>query len=298
MGPITNYNLINKNIGFLDPKTEDVLDGFKRFIWGLIKKVLIADSLGLLYNAMLGDINRSFTLNLFCLIIFGLQLYIDFSSYTDMAIGLGKMIGISYKENFNYPYLATSVSDFWRRWHMSLTNFFKEYVYIPMGGNKVNIIRHILNILTVWLLTGIWHGNHINFVIWGLYYGVILIIEKYLLKNILDKLPKIVKHLYVITIVIIGYIFFSISDFNDMIIFIKDMFTTFINSNVIFYFKENLFLIVVSIILCFKVPEKVQNLFNNKYILIIQNIGYFVLYILTIAYILSGSFSPFLYNAF
>ncbi len=298
MGPITRYGDINKNISYLNPNTDDILNGFKRFIWGLIKKVLVADNLGLLYTAMMGDLNKSFILNILCLIVFGLQLYIDFSSYTDMAIGLGNVIGIEYKENFNYPYLATTVSDFWRRWHMSLSNFFKEYIYIPMGGNRVNIVRCIINILTVWLLTGIWHGKSINFIIWGLYYGIILIIEKYLLKNILNKLPKALKHFYVISIVLIGYIFFSISSFSDMIMFIKEMFTSFSKVNVLFYLKENLLLLTLSIILCLKMPDKIKKIFNNNHMLVIVNIFLIVLYIITIAYIVSGSFSPFLYNAF
>ena len=299
MGPITRYEVIRKNINNLNPSGDDIVNGFKRFIWGLIKKVLIADNLGLLFATLNSDTDYSFVLCILTLIVFGLQLYIDFSSYSDMAIGMGKMIGITYPENFDYPYLALSVSDFWRRWHMSLTNFFKEYIYFPLGGNRVKTFRHIINIMIVWLLTGIWHGSTVNFLLWGLYYGIILVLEKYFLGKILDKMPNFIKHIYVLLIVLIGYIFFSTNNFNDMCIFISKMFaSSFYSSNILFYLKENIILLIFAVILCFRLPKKFEVLKKKNCINIICNTICVCLYILTIAYIVSGSFMPFLYNAF
>lgn len=300
MGPIVKYEDISKQIKNLNPTFDEISNGFKRFLRGLIKKVLVANNLGLLYASLFSHANTSSLLNIFCLIVFGLQLYIDFSSYCDMAIGLGKMLGINYPENFDYPYLAKSVSEFWRRWHMTLTNFFKEYVYIPLKGNRVPLYRCIINILIVWFLTGIWHGNTLNFLLWGLYYGLILIIEKYLISGLLKKMPDFLKHIYVIGIVFFGYVFFSINDFSVMISFIKGLFTApLINNYVIFYLKENIVLLFISLVLCFKVPSKITNYLNNhSYLYIIECIFYIVLFIVTISYIVSGTYQPFLYNAF
>jgi alginate O-acetyltransferase complex protein AlgI len=217
-----------------------------------------------------------------------------------MAIGLGKILGINYPENFNHPYLAESITDFWRRWHITLSNFFKQYVYFPMGGSKVSKWRHIFNLLVVWLLTGMWHGNSLNFIIWGLYYFIIIAIEKYFLLEKMKKLPSFFRHLYVIVILLFGYIFFSINDFNDMINFIKILFNFNLpNTAFIFYLKENIVLLLFAILLSLKVPDKLIKLLdNNKICLIISVIIHILLFILVIAYIVSGSYSPFLYNSF
>lgn len=299
MGPITKYSTIREKIRNLNPTFDEAADGFRRFFFGLIKKVLVADNLGLLYSS-LTSADKSTMLYILMLVVFGLQLYIDFSSYSDMAIGLGKMMGITYPENFDHPYLALSVSDFWRKWHMSLTNFFKEYVYIPLGGNRVPKWRHILNIMIVWGLTGIWHGSSINFLFWGLYYGVILIIEKYFLLNKLEKAPNYLRHIYVLMIVLIGYIFFSITDSASLAAFFKGFFSSgFINSTFLFYIKENWLLIIAGIILCLKMPEKIKHtLDNNRIAIIAMDVVYVALFILTISYIVSGSYLPFLYSAF
>ena len=299
MGPITRYKDIKNDILNLDPKFNDITLGFKRMLFGLIKKVLIADNLGLLYNTIMNN-NTSVLSHIVCLIVFALQLYIDFSSYCDMAIGLGKMMGINYKENFDHPYLVKSISEFWRKWHITLGEFFKEYVYFPLGGNRVSKFRLVVNLLIVWILTGIWHGNTLNFLLWGLYYGIIIIIEKFFLQKKLDKIPSIFSHLYVIIIVLFGYIFFSINNFNDILLFIKGMFTNnLVDNTILFYLKENILLIIIGIILCFKLPSKIKNYYNKSITLqTLTNIIYIALYILTIAYIINGSYTPFLYNAF
>lgn len=300
MGPITNYQLIKKDLENLNPSFDDVSNGFRRFLSGLIKKVLIADSLGILYSTIMDTAYPCSFLYLLCLISFALQLFLDFSGYSDMAIGLGKMLGINYPENFDHPYLAESITDFWRRWHITLSNFFKQYIYFPMGGSRVSKWRHIFNLLVVWLLTGMWHGNSLNFLIWGLYYGLIIIIEKYFLLEKIKKMPSYFKHLYVIVIVLFGYIFFSISDFNIMLNFIKVLFSSnIINADFIFYLKENILLLIVAIVLCLKIPNKLMNLLENSKTFAIANITFNILiYILVILYIVSGSYSPFLYNSF
>lgn len=295
MGPITRYSDIDFNN--LSSSSDDFYEGFRRFLNGLIKKVIISDNLGLLFNNLLSIPNSTSILNIYILIVYALELYIDFSSYSDMAIGLGKMIGINYKENFQYPYLATSISDFWRRWHISLGEFFKEYVYFPLGGNRVSKFRNIINILIVWLLTGIWHGNTLNFLLWGIYYGILLIIEKFILKKIFNKIPSCIKHIYVIICVLFGYIFFIGV---ETIPFIKTIFSSnIIDRTTIFYIKENIVLVVIGIVLCFRFPTKLKEKINSwriSYILV--PIIYISLFILVISYIISGSYHPFLYNNF
>jgi alginate O-acetyltransferase complex protein AlgI len=297
MGPITRYDSIMDNLNNYTFKADDFFNGFRRFMNGLIKKVLIADNLGLLFGNLLTIQNTSSVLNIYILIVYALELYIDFSSYCDMAIGIGKMIGIKYKENFDYPYLSTSISEFWRRWHISLGEFFKEYVYFPMGGNRVSVAKNIFNLFVVWLLTGIWHGNTINFLLWGIYYWIIIVIEKYLLKKLLDKAPGFIKHIYVILIVLIGYIFFIGV---DILPYIKGIFnSTIIDKTAIFFIKENIVLVLIGIILCFRFPNKLREKINSyKVSKILIPIVYIALFILVLSYIISGSFQPFLYNNF
>ena len=297
MGPITRYSSIRDDLNDISFTSKDFYDGFRRFLNGLIKKVIISDNLGLLFNTLLSISNPTSVLNIFILIVYALELYIDFSSYCDMAIGIGKMIGVHYKENFDYPYLSTSISEFWRRWHITLGEFFKEYVYIPLGGNRVSTFRNIINLLVVWFLTGMWHGNTVNFLLWGLYYGIIIVLEKHVFKNILNKLPNIVKHIYVIVIVLFGYIFFTGV---EVIPFIKTIFSNnIIDRTTLFYIKENIVLIIVGIILCFRFPNRLKTFINKfKPCKIIIPIIYLILFIIVISYIISGSYQPFLYNKF
>ena len=299
MGPITRYNEIKDSLLSLNPKSIDITDGFKRALFGLIKKVLIADNLGLLHNTLMNN-NTSIVSHIMCLIVFALQLYIDFSSYCDIAIGIGKMLGLKYRENFDHPYLVKSISEFWRKWHITLGEFFKEYVYFPLGGNRVSKFKHVINLLIVWILTGLWHGNTINFLLWGLYYGIIIILEKKFLQDKLEKIPSIFSHLYVIIILLFGYILFSINNFNDILLFIKGLFTSnLIDNTIIFYLKENIVLILIGIILCFRLPNIIKKYYDKSIILqLTTNSILILLYILTLAYIINGSFTPFLYNAF
>lgn len=300
MGPLIKYKEYEERMTSLSPTIEEFEKGYTRFIEGLIKKVLLADNLGLL---LLSVKNIEYISVLSCVsipILYALELYIDFSSYTDMAIGLGKTVGITYPENFNKPYLATSVSDFWRRWHMTLTNFIKEYVYIPLGGNRVSKGKHIRNVLIVWILTGIWHGNTINYMIWGLYYGILLMIEKTFLSKKIDKFPNFIKHLYVMSIVIIGNIFFSMTSISEIASYFNHLFTEeLINTNILFLIKENIVLLIASVIICINIPEWIEEKMKKKRIWnYIKPVFLMILLILTISYLVSGSYLPFLYNAF
>ena len=229
------------------------------------------------------------------------QIYFDFSGYSDMAIGIGKMLGFDFMENFEYPYLAGNITEFWRRWHISLGSWFREYVYIPLGGNRVSVGRHILNLLIVWALTGLWHGANWNFVIWGLYYGVILILEKYVLIPLCRKVPKWIKHIYTMLLVIIGWAIFSNTNFADMGVFLKNLFgggvNGFIDSGFLYYFKSNLILLILSVFFCAPAFKKVMGYTERKRP-VINIVVCILIFILSVGFLVSGSFNPFLYFRF
>ena len=300
-GPIVRYETIMDEMDNRTVNLDKFSNGFVRFLQGLFKKVLLANTIGLLWTKIL---NMPFT-NMSVLtawlgaIAFAFQIYFDFSGYSDMAIGLGKMLGFNYLENFNYPYIANSITDFWRRWHISLSTWFKDYVYIPLGGNRCSTIKHIRNILIVWLLTGFWHGASWNFIIWGLYYGILLLCEKYFLKNLLDKLPKILKHVYALLFIIIGWVIFAIDDFSLLSSYIKVMFnpftTCFINDTFIYLFRSYFLLIVSCVVFAIPLIK-----FNNKKMIfkILMIVIYIVLFIVTVSFIVSDTYNPFLYFRF
>ena len=233
-----------------------------------------------------------------------LQIYFDFGGYSDMAIGLGKMFGFDFMENFNYPYIATSITDFWRRWHISLSTWFKEYVYIPLGGNRAGIVKQCRNLLIVWSLTGLWHGASYNFIMWGLYYGVLLIIEKFLLKRILDKLPIVIRWIYAIVLIMIGWVFFASPNLTWAIDYIGVMFgfgnNTFIDSNTLYYLGTNAILLIIAIISATPLLEKVFKYIKKQresgmvLALVIQ----MAILILSVAYLVNASYNPFLYFRF
>lgn len=225
-GPIVRYQTIEDEILHRQESLADVAAGAKRFVLGLAKKVLIADNVGgiaeIIYN---GDTQIYGSLMLWvAALAYALQIYFDFSGYSDMAIGLGRMFGFHFLENFNYPYISRSITDFWRRWHISLSTWFRDYIYIPLGGNRVKKSRWVLNLLAVWALTGFWHGAQWNFVLWGLYYGVILLVEKLFLGRFLEKWPKALQWLYAMFFVLIGWVIFNLTDFSQMAEVLRTMF--------------------------------------------------------------------------
>lgn len=305
-GPIVRYKDMEASLNERETTSEQFSYGINRFMAGLFKKVMIANSVGAAASVFLeSNLSEISVLGAwFGIIMYTLQIYFDFSGYSDMAIGLGKMFGFTYKENFNYPYIAKSAQDFWRRWHISLSQFFRDYVYIPLGGNKKYYIR---NIFIVWMLTGLWHGASYNFIMWGLYYGIFLLLEKYLLNKILNKVPYFISHIYLILVVVIGWTFFYFLDIKEAFQFIKILFGFAQNPlydikfEVEFY--NNAVLLSVAILSStplFKIIfEKLDKSFNNNKI---TNILHGIINVLILAIcsvmLVGQTFTPFLYFKF
>ncbi len=279
-------------------------EGVKRFILGLGKKVLLANSIGLIWeNISRTDIATLPTLTAWIgILAFSFQIYFDFSGYSDMAIGLGKMFGFNFLENFNYPYMSRSITEFWRRWHISLGTWFKEYLYIPLGGNRVSKILNIRNILIVWMLTGIWHGASWNFALWGLYFGIILIIEKFILMKYLEKLPSFFRRVYTLALVLISWVIFAFDSFGDGFQYIKVLFNSsggLYDNNSIYLLYTNIILFIVLIIGSTNIPKTLWEKVNLKFKgITIENIYLLFIFILSIAYLVDQSYNPFLYFRF
>ena len=301
-GPIVRYKDVALELENRKNDFSIFSKGVTRFILGLGKKVLIADNFYNMYTSIMSS-NMSTVSYWLVAIGFTMQIYYDFSGYTDMAIGLGQMLGFNFKENFNYPLIASSITDFWRRWHISLSTFFKDYIYIPLGGNRCKPIKNIRNIFIVWLFTGFWHGAEWNFIIWGLYFFVFLILEKFILKKYLNK--NVLSHLYTFIIIVISFVIFNISDLNNLQIFLKSLFgigTILINNESIFYIRNNIVLIAIAFIgmspLLKNRISKLKKGRLNKLIDYASVVYLFTILILSIARILSSSFNPFIYFRF
>ena len=305
-GPIVRYETVAEEIENRKENFTEVVEGLKRFFIGLGKKVLIANQMALIADTIYGgDLANTGTVSLWLAAIsYTLQIYFDFSGYSDMAIGLGRMFGFHFLENFNYPYIAKSITDFWRRWHISLSTWFRDYVYIPLGGNRVSTLKWLRNILVVWLLTGLWHGASWNFILWGVYYGVILIIEKVFLGRIIEKLPKVLQHIYALFFIIIGWVIFRVEDFSQMGIVLQKMFTwqaSSIIDNIVLNFDvfSSLPYVLIGIIgsmpLWTKVREKRKQ--TNSY-LIVSNLWSFGIFMLSICFLLVATYNPFIYFRF
>lgn len=303
-GPIVRYKDIEKDLTSRKENTEDFVLGIKRLIIGFAKKIIIADSFALLIKNLSAMVDKTILSTILEALSYTFQLYFDFSAYSDMAIGLGLFFGFHFLENFNYPLFASSITDFWRKWHISLSSWFKDYVYIPLGGSRVKKYRHIINILAVWLLTGFWHGANWNFILWGLYFGIILIIEKFFLLKHLTK-HKIISFFYTFTVVVIGFVIFNHSDIKELFVFLANMFglngLPFSNAMTIYYLKSSIVLFILAFIfasplvknLSIKLKTKDYNLYFA-----INSVVLSLLLILSISYLLSASFSPFLYFRF
>ncbi len=305
-GPIVRYETVHEELEKREINLNNFCNGFARFLTGLFKKVLIANTLGFLWVTILDNFYDFSSLTLFLGVIsFSLQIYFDFSGYSDMAIGMGKMLGFNYLENFNYPYISKSITEFWRRWHISLSTFFKDYVYIPLGGNRCSKIKNIRNILIVWALTGFWHGASWNFLIWGVYFGIILILEKFILNKYLEKLPNFFKHIYAILLILIGWLIFSFEDMNMLISFSKRLIginTAFIASDFFFFIKNYFIIILLGIIFSTPISKILKEKINSaKYKGIyctMAFIGSIILFIVTISFLVSDTYNPFLYFRF
>lgn len=300
-GPIVRYETIEDELTNRKENMADFTIGVRRFMIGLIKKVLIANAVGLVAENILSQNASVYGLvgSWVAMIFYSLQILFDFSGYSDMAIGIGKMLGFNYIENFDYPYISKSITEFWRRWHISLGSFFRDYVYIPLGGNRVKLPRFIFNILVVWALTGLWHGASINFVLWGLYYGIILLLEKLVLKKFLTKIPDIFKHLYAIIIIILGWVLFKSLTFSEISSIYKAMFGLYGigNLNIFHYINFFNFNTILALILCVFMIAPIGKKLLQKYP-VFMDILVIILFFLTIAEIVVGSYNPFIYFRF
>ena len=302
-GPIVRYETISEELQTREISLNNFSSGMIRFLDGLFKKVLIANTVGALYLEISTNYTMYSALTLLIgLIAFAIQIYFDFSGYSDMAIGIGKMLGFNYLENFNYPYISKSITEFWHRWHISLSSFFKDYVYIPLGGSRTTTTKHIRNILIVWFLTGLWHGASWNFILWGLYFGIILLIEKFVLKNLLAKLPNIFRHIYSLILILLGWLLFAFEDFATLINYTKRLFG--FNNNILgndFYFFISNFVIILIISFIFATPfgkHIKEFMMKKKGLNIILGLSYIGLFIITIALLVSDTYNPFLYFRF
>ncbi len=299
-GPIVTYATVEKELNHREVTFEDFGLGAMRFIEGLGKKVLIANNIGLLWDQILNTpINNLSIIGAWLgAISFGLQLYFDFSGYSDMAIGLGRMLGFRFPENFNYPYIAKSVSDFWRRWHMTLTGWFREYVYIPLGGNRVSKPRFYLNILIVWFLTGFWHGAGWNFILWGLFFAVLMIIERSFLLKYLERLPSFISRFYLLFVVTISWVLFAHDSLDQAISYLKVMFgigtNSFINTPSLYAITNFYVLIIIGIVFATPLMNNLKARLNEWVVFAF----YVVTLFLSTAYLVDATFNPFLYFRF
>ena len=306
-GPIVRYETICDELDNRDETIEKFSLGTRRFIIGLAKKVLIANMLGELCTKFSLVDERSVLFYWIFAISYMLQVYFDFSAYSDMAIGLGKMFGFTFLENFNYPFISKSITEFWRRWHISLSSWFKDYVYIPLGGSRKGTLKLVRNILIVWFLTGIWHGAAYNFILWGLFIGVFLVIEKLWLSKYISKLPKFLRNIYVLFIIMISFIMFNAGSINEAFFNIKGLFglnkEVFINNYTIYYLKSYLIVLIIAIFgatpLFKNIIEKLKkSKCLNKIINVLEPIFLVILLLLVTAYLIDSSYNPFLYFRF
>ena len=302
-GPIVRYTTIEAQIEKREYTFDKFACGVRRFILGLGKKVLIANVLGELNSTFLASNDTSVLFYWLYAISGMLQLYFDFSGYSDMAIGLGKMFGFEFLENFNYPYIATSITDFWRRWHISLSSWFRDYIYIPLGGNRVSKVKWLRNIMIVWILTGLWHGAGWNFIIWGVYFGILLIFEKVFLNKYLEKLPKTIRRIYTLLVVMISFVIFNGENMGQIMQNIGGLMginsTAIISKESLYYFKSYLVVMIVAIIGATPIIKNIANKEKfYKITNILEPIFLLVILIVCTAYIIDGSFNPFLYFRF
>ncbi len=307
-GPIVRYQTIEEQLVCRTETAEKFAEGVKRFAVGLGKKVILANNIGFLFSEISAtpQAELSVTASWIGILAYTFQIYFDFSGYSDMAIGLGKMFGFDFLENFNYPYISKSITDFWRRWHISLSSWFRDYVYIPLGGNRKGLPRQCFNIMIVWFLTGFWHGANWNFMIWGVYFGVILLVEKIFLGKLLKKAPAFLQHVYALIFIVIGWGIFAFEDTILLINNFKNMFfmndLPLINDKTVLWLTQYAMtfavLIIASTPLFKAIGEKLVKKLPVVYGCLIQPAVTLGLLVISTAYLASNSFNPFLYFRF
>lgn len=308
-GPIVRYRDVAQDLAKRQVHAEEVSRGISRFTVGLAKKAVLANSVAVLADRWLPMTTEGLAkiptaglwLGGLC---YMLQIYLDFSAYSDMAIGMGLMCGFHYKENFNYPYIASSVTDFWRRWHISLSTFFRDYVYIPLGGNRRGKGRQLLNLFIVWGLTGLWHGASWNFLLWGLYYGVILIIEKVWLQKPLQKAPGVVQRLYSLLLIVLGWVIFALTDFGAIGNYFAALFGAHggADAQTMYLLTTNISLLLVAALACTRWPAHAANdllaRLPQAAQTLLRCLFYAAVLLMCIAFLVGDSYNPFLYFRF
>ena len=305
-GPIVRYSQIEGELSSREHSFENFAYGIRRFVLGLGKKILIANLLGELCDVFRASGDKSVMFYWLYAAAFALHIYFDFSGYSDMAIGLGRIFGFHFTENFNYPYISKSITEFWRRWHISLGTWFRDYVYIPMGGNRAGRARWFLNIFVVWMLTGFWHGAAWNFVIWGLFFAVLLIIEKLFLLRYLEK-SKVLSRIYVGLAVLVSFVIFNAADMGEAADYIGGMFGAggipFVSDEFFYYLKDNAAVLAAAVIGCTPLVKNLvlklrRNSTAGKVMDFLEPAALAVLLVVMTAFLVDGSFNPFLYFRF
>lgn len=304
-GPIVRYADVQDQLAERSVTTADFSEGIMRFVVGLGKKVLLANQMGAVWSeiyALGGDVSALMAWT--GAIAYTFQIYFDFSGYSDMAIGLGRMFGFKFPENFRYPYQSVSITDFWRRWHITLSTWFKEYLYIPLGGNRYGLARQALNLLIVWSLTGFWHGAGWNFVMWGLYYFVILFIEKLFLLKALDKLPKLFRHVYALLLIVIGWVIFASDDVSVLLPYLGSMFGAngAIGGMDVYTLLTKAALLIICCVASTELPKRLflsaTGAMNEKAAFTIKSVMTIALLALSMILLIGDSYNPFLYFRF
>ena len=302
-GPIVRYSDVADDMKNRKINLKNLSDGIRRFVYGIGKKVLIANLLGTICSVYRDSADPSVLYAWIYAISYSLQIYFDFSAYSDMAIGLGKILGLNFLENFNYPYISKSITEFWRRWHISLSSWFRDYVYIPLGGNRVKKSRQIFNIMVVWCLTGFWHGAGWTFIAWGLYFGILLLCEKFIWGKAIEKLPRVFRHIYVIFIVIISFVIFNASTFteawNDIMNLLGISGIPLVSGSAVYALKSNAILLAIAFFGATPVMKKLCLKYEDKLpVRILEVASIVVILVVSTAYLVDGSFNPFLYFRF
>lgn len=296
-GPIVKYTDINIELKERKVDIKQIQDGIELFILGLGGKVLIANNIGAFWTEIerKGFSNIGSIIAWLSVLSFALQIYFDFSGYSLMAIGLGKMLGFNFPKNFNYPYISKNISEFWRRWHITLGAWFKEYVYIPLGGNRVGRLRLYINLFIVWFLTGIWHGASYNFILWGLYFFVLISMEKAFLLRVLKK-SNILSHLYSIFFILLGWAIFAVVDLGELKVLLKEMFTISKNNHWIYYLRNYGITFIIAIVFSTPIVKNIYNKFVKSDIL--NTVILITIFLISIAYLVDATYNPFLYFRF
>ena len=305
-GPIVRYSDVEKSLTNRRESFDMAFLGIRRFILGLSKKILLANQLGELCEIFKASADKSVAFFWLYAVSFALHVYFDFSGYSDMAIGLGKIFGFDFMENFNYPYISKSVTEFWRRWHISLGTWFRDYVYIPLGGNRVKPLCHILNILIVWMLTGFWHGAEWTFIAWGLFFAILLALEKFLIGKFLKK-SCIISRLYTLLAVILSFVIFNAANLSEGFSYIGGMFGkgdfALANGEFFYYLESFALILVISILGATPLPKLLFEKLSKKPLMkrifdVLEPVLLLLLLIVITAYLVDGSFNPFLYFRF